>query len=82
MWEDRNVYDATIVSGLRAAMKLENSPVVTPKKSESRSEKSKKKLSEKREKSFGKSFCMRIVSFLYNTDFTNCLCDGQESSRL
>lgn len=51
VWEDRNVYDASVISGLRSAMKV-NSPVVTVKKSESRSEKSKRKSSEKKVKTF------------------------------
>lgn len=52
--EERNVYDASLISGLRAAMKID-SPVITKvKKSESRSEKSKRKLVEKKIKSIGK----------------------------
>lgn len=52
VWEDRNVYDSTIISGLRAAMKID-SPITAVKKSDSRNERSKRKSSEKKVKPFG-----------------------------
>lgn len=56
VWEDRKVYDSTIISGLRSAMKIESpiTPISTNKKSDSHLEKIKRKSSEKKTKSIGK----------------------------
>ncbi|XP_035204453.1 regulation of nuclear pre-mRNA domain-containing protein 1B-like [Stegodyphus dumicola] len=50
VWEDRNVYDSTIISGLRSAMKI-NSPLTTGKNNEISNEK-KRKTPERKFKNF------------------------------
>lgn len=53
VWEERSVYDSTVIGGLRSAMKVESPPITTVKKSEPHIEKPKRK-PEKKTKSFGK----------------------------
>lgn len=69
VWEERNVYDSTVISGLRSAMKAESPPITTVKKSVPHIEKPKRKASEKKAKSFGKLHINKKLFYYCNFFF-------------
>lgn len=71
VWEERSVYDSTVIGGLRAAMKVESTPITTVKKSEPHIEKPKRKPSEKKTKSFGKLIKKYCCNFFVEIFFIN-----------